>query len=84
MSINGTTITYQAVAAVQRSEGTAVSVKPEDVIADQHYLAKAGHYLELSAVAALTALRSLHAGKQFPLRHAVLIATSHGYKESPG
>ena len=35
VSINGSTITYQAVAAVQRSGGTAVSVKPEDVIADQ-------------------------------------------------
>jgi threonine synthase len=83
VSINGSTITYQAVAAVQRSGGTAVSVKPEDVIADQHYLAKAGHYLELSAVAALTALRILHAKKSFELRHAVLIGTSHGYKETP-
>jgi threonine synthase len=83
VSINGSTITYQAVAAVQRSGGTAVSVKPEDVIADQHYLAKAGHYLELSAVAALTALRILHAQKTFQLRHAVLIGTSHGYKETP-
>ena len=83
VSMNGSTITYQAVAAVQRSGGTAVSVKPEDVIADQHYLAKAGHYLELSAVAALTALRILHAQKTFQLRHAVLIGTSHGYKETP-
>jgi threonine synthase len=83
VSINGSTLTYQAVAAVQRSGGTAVSVKPEDVIADQHYLAKAGHYLELSAVAALTALRILHAKKSFELRHAVLIGTSHGYKETP-
>src|SRR5438046_225163 len=47
-----------------------LNVKPEDVIADQHYLAKAGHYLELSAVAALTALRILHAQKTFQLRHA--------------
>ncbi len=84
VSINGTTITYQAVAAVQRSGGTAVSVDPQDVIADQKYLAKAGHYLELSAVAALTGLRMLQATKPFAVRHAVLIATSHGYKEGAG
>ena len=83
VSINGTTLTYQAVAAVQRSGGTAVSVNPQDVVADQHVLAKAGHYLELSAVAALTGLRILQARKLFTLRHAVLIATSHGYKEVP-
>ena len=84
VSINGTTLTYQAVAAVQRSGGTAISVNSGDVIADQTYLAKAGHYLELSAVAALTGLRMLQAKKQFVVRHAVLIATSHGYKESAG
>jgi len=84
VSINGTTVTYQAVAAIQRSGGAAVSVHPQDVIADQRYLAGAGHYLELSAVAALTGLRSLQASKPFALRHAVLIATSHGYKENPG
>ena len=84
VSINGTTVTYQAIAAIQRSDGTAVSVRSEDVIADQIYLAQAGHYLELSAVAALTGLRTLQASKQFAMRHAVLIATSHGYKENPG
>lgn len=82
VSINGTTLTYQAVAAVQRSGGAAISVKPEDVIADQIYLAKAGHYLELSAVAALTALRKLRAEKTFEMHHTVLIGTSHGYKET--
>ncbi len=83
LSINGTTVTYQAIAAVQRSDGTAVSVNSKDVIADQHYLAKAGHYLELSAVAALSGLRILQTRKSFSSRHAVLIATSHGYKENP-
>jgi threonine synthase len=84
VSINGTTVAYQAVAAIQRSGGAAVSVNSQAVIADQHYLARAGHYLELSAVAALTGLRSLQASKPFAVRHAVLIATSHGYKESTG
>jgi len=83
VSINGTTITCQALACVQRSGGTAVSVRADDVIADQHYLAKAGHHLELSAVAALSGLRILQTSKQFALRRVVLIATSHGYKEIP-
>lgn len=83
VSVNGTTVTYQAIAAIRRSDGTAVSVRSEDVIADQIYLARAGHYLELSAAAALTGLRTLQASKQFAMRHAVLIATSHGYKENP-
>jgi threonine synthase len=72
----------QALVAVQRSGGTAVSVKAEDVITDQQYLARSGHYLELSAVAALTGLRVLKAGNQLVPRHVVLVATSHGYKES--
>jgi threonine synthase len=83
LSINGTTVTCQAIAAVQRSGGTAVSVNSSEVIADQHYLAKAGHYLELSAVAALTGLRVLLTSNPFAVRHPVLIATSHGYKENP-
>ncbi|MDP1868987.1 MAG: pyridoxal-phosphate dependent enzyme [Bradyrhizobium sp.] len=84
LSINGTTVTYQAIAAAQRSGGAAVSVNSGDVVADQRYLSKSGHYLELSAVAALTGLRVLLANKPFAVRHAVLIATSHGYKENQG
>ena len=80
VSINGTTVTYQAITAVQLSAGTAVSVDADDVLSDQRILAKAGHYLELSAAAALTGLRVVIEKKQLLVRHAVLIATSHGYK----
>ncbi len=79
VSINGTTLTYQAVAAVERSSGIAVSVNSEQVIADQLELARAGFYLELSAAASLTGLRLACA--RITIRNAVLIATSHGYKE---
>jgi threonine synthase len=82
VSINGTTITAQALAAIERSGGAAVSVRADDVIADQRYLARAGHHLEQSAVAALSGLRRLQAGRPFALRRVVLIATSHGYKET--
>lgn len=79
VSINGTTLAYQALAAVERSSGTAVSVPAEQVLADQRALARAGFYLELSAAAALTGLKLACA--RLAVRHAVLIATSHGYKE---
>jgi threonine synthase len=83
VSINGTTLTWQAVAAVQQSGGAAVSVPSARVVADQSCLARSGHYLELSAVAALTGLRVLQAEKRLTVSHAVLIATSHGYKDVP-
>jgi threonine synthase len=79
VSINGTTLTYQAVAAVERSSGIAVSVNSEQVVADQLELARAGYYLELSAAASLTGLRL--ASARIAIRNAVLIATSHGYKD---
>jgi len=79
VSINGTTLAYQAVAAVQRSSGLAVSVASDQVLRDQQDLARAGFYLELSAAAALTGLRLACARNA--IRNAVLIATSHGYKE---
>jgi threonine synthase len=79
VSINGTTLTYQAVAAVERSSGIAVSTNSDQAIADQRRLARAGLYLELSAAASLTGLGLATA--RIPIRNAVLIATSHGYKE---
>jgi threonine synthase len=80
-SIGGTTATYQALTAVRLSGGTALSVPSEQVIADQKRLARSGLYLELSAAAALTGLRVLLAGKRVAIRHATVIASSHGYKE---
>jgi threonine synthase len=79
VSINGTTLTYQAVAAVQRSSGLAVSAISDQVLRDQQSLAHAGFYLELSAAASLTGLRL--AATKIAIKNAVLIATSHGYKE---
>jgi threonine synthase len=79
VSINGSTLAYQAVAAVERSSGIAVSVNSEQVIDDQKQLARSGFYVELSAAAALTGLRQVCA--RIATRNAVLIATSHGYKE---
>lgn len=82
-SIGGTTVTYQAVAAILGSDGRAVSVQPEDVAADQRGLARAGLYLELSAAAALTGLKAARAPGCPEFRRVVLIATSHGYKDAP-
>ena len=80
-SIGGSTVTYQALTALRVSGGTAVSVQPEQVMADQAALARSGLYLEPSAAAALTGLRVLLARKPAAIRRVTLIATSHGYKE---
>lgn len=83
VSINGATVTYQSWAALERSGGLAVAVEPAEVIADQRLLAASGLYLELSSVASLTALRELKRRGRNDIRSAILIGTSHGYKEFP-
>ena len=82
VSIGGATVTYQSYLALTRTEGTAVSVEQELAVADQRALAAYGLYLELSAAASLTGLRRLLALGDQSIRSAVLIATSHGYKET--
>ncbi|CAH1655839.1 MULTISPECIES: pyridoxal-phosphate dependent enzyme [unclassified Chelatococcus] len=82
-SIGGGTVTYQSWRAIMHSRGTAISVAENDVLDDQRLLARHGHYLELSTAAALTGLRKLAASPEMApgIRRAVLIGTSHGYKE---
>ena len=83
VSINGATATYQSLAALERSGGIAVAIDPAEAIADQRLLAANGLYLELSSVASLTALRELKRRGRTDIRSAILIGTSHGYKEFP-
>jgi threonine synthase len=84
VSIGGSTVTYQAVEAVQASGGGAVVVDDGIVARDQARLARHGCYAELSSAATLTGLEqllrqgTLHAGDRVGL-----IVTSNGYKELP-
>lgn len=81
-SIAGSTVTYQAVEAIRRSHGDAVTVVDADVHRDFELLAQYGFYLELSSAATLTGLRTLiEHGAIARESCAVLIATSHGYKD---
>ncbi|MGI6854319.1 threonine synthase [Mesorhizobium sp. 1B3] len=82
VSIGGATVTYQSYLAVTESRGTAVSVPQDQALADQQTLARNGLYLELSAAASLTGLRQAIQRPGETIRSAVLIGTSHGYKES--
>ncbi|SMH29552.1 threonine synthase [Mesorhizobium australicum] len=84
VSIGGATVTFQSWLAVTKTRGAAVSVAEELALADQRVLARHGLFLELSAAASLTGLRRLLQGGDQPPRSALLIATSHGYKESAG
>ncbi|WP_342965497.1 threonine synthase [Paraburkholderia sabiae] len=82
VSIDGATVTFQAVEALRMTGGTAVAVGDKQVQADQIELARAGLYLELSSVAALSGLKQLlHAGAVSREANAVIVVTSHGYKE---
>lgn len=81
-SIGGATVTYQALEALRRSFGSAVAVSEADTLSDQKALARNGLYLELSAVAGITALRALVKRSEKSIRRAIFVATSHAYKES--
>lgn len=83
-SLGGNTVTFQAIDALRKTNGSAVAVAEACVFEDQKKLAKAGLYLELSSAAGLTGLRNLvQDGVIGADAHAVILATSHGYKEDP-
>lgn len=81
VSIGGATVTYQSYLAVTESRGTAIAVPQDQALADQQTLARHGLYLELSAAASLSGLRQAIQRPSEAIRSAVLIGTSHAYKE---
>lgn len=82
VSIGGATVTFQSYLAVRESRGAAISVSQDQALADQLILARHGLYLELSAAASLSGLRQFGDRAGHPIRNALLIGTSHGYKET--
>lgn len=83
VSIGGSTVAYQALDALRLCGGTAVAVKEADALSDQGRLARNGLYLELSSAAALTGLERLRENGTIGTNaRVVLVATSHGYKET--
>jgi len=81
-SLKGNTVAFQALDALRKTGGSAVSVDERDVIDDQLRMSRAGLYLELSSAAALTGLSQLRRRGKIPAdAHAVLLTTSHGYKD---
>ncbi|WP_371421913.1 pyridoxal-phosphate dependent enzyme [Tardiphaga sp.] len=84
-SIGGSTVTYQAIAAIRATRGGAVVVDEASVARDRLRLAGHGCYAELSSAATLTGLEALtNDGTIPPGASVVLIATSNGYKDLPG
>lgn len=84
-SIGGSTVTFQAIEAIRATGGGAVVVNDGAVARDQVRLARHGCYAELSSAAILTGLELLlKVGTVSRDERAVLIATSSGYKDSPG
>lgn len=84
LSIGGSTVTYQAVKAIQDTGGGSVVVDDQTVARDQVRLAHHGCYAELSSAAALTGLEILlKDGTISAADSVVLVSTSSGYKDLP-
>nr|WP_228241584.1 pyridoxal-phosphate dependent enzyme [Porphyrobacter sp. GA68] len=83
-SIGGSTVTYQAVAAIRASRGGAVVVDDQAVARDQERLARQGCFAESSSAAGLSAVDRLRAQDRVSSEETVaLIVTSTGYKDTP-
>lgn len=83
-SIGGDTVTFQAVEAVKQSGGGAVVVEDTKAEKDVSRLARLGLYVESTAAASLSALHELRRrGEIAPHETALLVITSHGFKDVP-
>lgn len=84
-SIGGKTSAYQALSALELSNGGAASVTNDEAIRARNELANHGYYLELSSAAALAGLYTLVKNKVIASNERVImIGTSHGYKDLKG
>ena len=83
-SLGGSTVAFQALDALRMTGGSAVAVQEAEVVEDQRRLGRHGLYLELSSAVGMTGLRALmKRGVVQTEAHAVIVATSHGYKDEP-
>lgn len=82
ISIDGSTVTWQAVAALRASGGSAVPVDDGAARAAQARLAALGLHAELSAASALAALAVIAEGGGFAGRHAVIVLTGAGVRDA--
>ncbi|CDZ29937.1 pyridoxal-phosphate dependent enzyme [Neorhizobium galegae] len=83
LSLGGTTVTYQAIAALLSSRGAVAGPSADQTIAAQRELAQAGLFVESSSAIALAGLKILREQSVITQdASVVLILTSHGYKES--
>ncbi|CAN7376387.1 PLP-dependent lyase/thiolase [Bosea sp. LjRoot237] len=82
-SIAGSTVTWQAVAALRAGAGRAVPVDDAAARLAQRRLAACGLDAELSAASALAALADLAARGGLAGRHVVIVLTGAGFRD-PG
>jgi threonine synthase len=74
-SIAGSTVTWQAVAALRATSGEAIAVDDAAARAAQARLARLGLHVELSAASALAVLGVVARRGALPGRHAVILLT---------
>ena len=83
-SIGGTTVTFQSVAAIRASGGSAVVASGQEAVSAQEYLTRLGIVLERSSAAVLAGLRKLvSAGDVSKQDRVLMIGTSSGGNELP-
>ena len=84
LSISNPQSTYQAVAALRRSQGTASSVTNDELLESQRLLARTeGLFVEISSAAALAALaQAVDGGAVEPDARVVVVNTSSGLKSA--
>jgi threonine synthase len=81
-SVGGTTVTYQALAAIQGSNGEVVVIPSQQAETEQKHLGKHGIYAERSSSLVLGALKYLIKKQAIQKEDKVLLLiSSNGYKE---
>jgi threonine synthase len=81
-SIGGSTVTYQALDAINECNGSVAVIGDDMALEDQKRLGLCGLYLELSSAAALSGLRRLVSKGDIAAHAAViLVGTSNGLSE---
>lgn len=78
-SINGQTVTFQAIQAVKESNGTAIVVSDQEAQVAQKLASRRGIHLELSSAAAIAAAKKIDSSLNEEKGTIMAIATSSNF-----
>ncbi|MGX4667837.1 pyridoxal-phosphate dependent enzyme [Cerasibacillus sp. JNUCC 74] len=78
-SINGQTVTFQAIQAVKESNGSAIVVSDQEAQVAQKLASRRGIHLELSSAAAIAAAKKIDSSLNEEKGTIMAIATSSNF-----